>query len=167
MKRLLVCAICLLAVSVLAQQTPTRPAPSGSAMAVPHAQMFQPDELQWSPAPASLPPGAQVAVLEGSPTQSGPFTMRLKVPDGYTIPPHTHPAREHVTVISGTFNLGMGEKFDPAQMQSFGPGGYFYADPGSPHFVRTSGETIVQVNGIGPWGINYINPADDPRKTAK
>jgi quercetin dioxygenase-like cupin family protein len=165
MKRLGICLFCLLAATtLLGQQTTTMPAPSGSAMPAPHAQTYSPENLQWSPAPASMPAGAQVAVLEGDPKQSGPFTMRIKLPDGYTVPPHTHPAREHVTVLSGNFNWAMGDKLDVSKLQSFPVGSYMYMEPGTPHFVTAKGETVIQVNAIGPWAINYINPNDDPRR---
>src|SRR5438874_1715687 len=76
------------------------------------APLHRPDGLKWQDGPPSLPPGAKFAVLEGDPTKSGPFVFRVKVPDGYKIPPHTHPRPERVTVVSGTFHLGMGESFD-------------------------------------------------------
>ena len=129
-----------------------------------HAQnAFTPDQVKFGPAPPFLPAGAQLAVLEGDPmAASGDYTIRLKMPDGYKIAPHTHPARENVTVISGTLKVGMGDKFDAAQMMSFGEGSFAYLDPSMHHFAQASGETVIQIHGMSPVKINYINPADDP-----
>ncbi|HEX8846151.1 MAG TPA: cupin domain-containing protein [Pyrinomonadaceae bacterium] len=124
---------------------------------------FTLSDIKWADGPASLPPGAKVAVLEGNPAQEGPFTMRLQLPDGFQIQPHWHPAVEHVTVISGTFNLGTGEKFDKAQTRALSAGSFAYMQPGMRHFAWAKGETVIQVHGMGPWKINYVNPADDPR----
>ena len=120
----------------------------------------------WEQGPKSLPPGAQIAVLEGDPTQEGPFVMRLRLPDGYRIPPHTHPKTERLTVISGTFNIGVGDKFDTKAGQTMPAGSFGYWEAGMKHFVWATGETVVQLHGIGPWQINYLNPADDPRNKA-
>jgi quercetin dioxygenase-like cupin family protein len=117
--------------------------------------------------PPSLPQGAKIAVLEGNPTKEGPFVFRVKVPDGYRIPPHTHPKSERVTIISGSFHLGMGEKFDPKHAQTLSAGTYGTWPAGMKHFVWVEGETVVQFHGEGPWVINYVNPADDPRKAKK
>jgi quercetin dioxygenase-like cupin family protein len=127
------------------------------------ASIYRAPEIKWQPGPASLPAGAKMAALEGNPTQEGPFTVRFLLPDGYKIPPHTHPKVEHVTVISGTFNLGMGEKFDASAGQEFPAGTFGFWPTGMKHFAWTKGETIIQLHGIGPWAINYINSADDPR----
>lgn len=122
-----------------------------------------PGQVEWKDGPASLPKGAKIAVLEGDPGKEGPFVFRVKVPDGYRIPPHTHPKVERVTVVSGTFNIGMGDKFDREKTQSMPAGSYGYWKEGMQHFVWTKGETIVQFHGMGPWSIKYVNPADDPR----
>jgi len=122
-----------------------------------------PDKFVWKNGPPSLPKGAQLAVLEGDPSKDGPFVFRVKVPDGYRIPPHTHPKMERVTVIQGTFNIGMGEKFDQHKTDAMPAGSYGFWEPGMKHFVWTKGETIAQFHGTGPWTINYVNPADDPR----
>jgi hypothetical protein len=121
------------------------------------------DEMKWGPGPASLPAGTKAALLEGDPAKEGPFTLRLQLPDGYSIQPHSHPGVEHVTVISGTFHLGMGEKFDKSSGRALSAGGFAFMPPGMHHFAWTTGETIIQLHGIGPWKINYVNPADDPR----
>lgn len=120
-------------------------------------------DIKWADGPASLPAGAKVAMLEGNPAQEGPFTMRLQLPDGYSIQPHWHPAVEHVTVISGTFNLGHGEKFDKSAGRTLPAGSFAFMPPGMRHFAWAQGETVIQVHGLGPWKINYVNPANDPR----
>lgn len=146
----------LSASAALAQGTPTQ----GDS----HAVIVMPDQVTWAPAPPSLPAGAKAAVLEGNPKEAGPFTMRLSLPDGYRIPPHSHPAAERITVIQGTFQLGMGDKFDGSALNSMPVGSYTSMQPGTHHFVQAKGKTIVQLNGIGPWKLNYVNPADDPSK---
>jgi quercetin dioxygenase-like cupin family protein len=126
---------------------------------------FTPDQIKWGPAPPFVNPGAQFAVLEGDPTaSSGDFTIRLKMPAGYRIAPHWHPRRENVTVISGTFKVGMGDKFDESKMLSFAPGSFAYLDPDMHHYAMADGPAIVQVHGMSPVQFNYVNPADDPSK---
>jgi hypothetical protein len=127
------------------------------------------DELKWGPAPPALPAGASLAVLAGDPGKAGElFIIRLKAPDGYHVPPHTHPGDEHLTVIKGTFMVGMGEKWDDKAMKRFTAGGHTMAPKEMAHFAATKGETIVEVSGIGPFAIKYVNPNDDPsvKKTA-
>ena len=126
-----------------------------------------PDQIEWKSGPPSLPKGAQIAVLEGDPAKEGPFVFRVKVPDGYRIPVHTHPKMERVTVISGTFNIGMGDKFDENATKPMPAGTYGYWEPNMKHFVSIKGETVVQFHGTGPWVINYVNPEDDPRNQKK
>jgi quercetin dioxygenase-like cupin family protein len=128
-----------------------------------HAVMILPDQENWSPAPPSLPAGAKVAVLDGDPKQKGAFTMRISLPDGYRIPPHFHPAVERVTVIEGNFQLGMGDKFDETALKSMKTGAFIAMQPGTRHFAKAKGNTVVQVNAMGPWKLTYVNPADDPR----
>jgi quercetin dioxygenase-like cupin family protein len=130
-------------------------------------ELFPVTEIKWQDGPASLPKGAQIAVLEGNPSKEGPFVFRVKVPDGYRIPPHTHPKTERVTVISGTFNIGMGGKFDEKATKPMQAGTYGFWEPGMKHFVSIKGETVVQFHGIGPWSIQYVNPDDDPRNEKK
>jgi len=127
------------------------------------AALYPPAEIVWKDGPPSLPPGAKIAVLEGDPAKSGPFVFRVKVPDGYRIPPHTHPKPERVTVISGTFHIGTGDTFDPAKGREMPAGTYGTWPPGMKHFVWVTGETVLQFHGDGPWTITYVNPADDPR----
>jgi hypothetical protein len=134
-----------------------------AAQPMPAQNAFTPDQVKYGPAPAFLPPGAQLAVLEGDPmATTGDFTIRLKMPDGYKIAPHTHPNRENVTVLSGTLKVGMGDQFDASKMMSFAPGSFAYLDPSMHHYAMASGETVVQIHGMSPVKFNYINPADDP-----
>jgi anti-sigma factor ChrR (cupin superfamily) len=125
--------------------------------------MITPDQLKWADVP-SLPPGAKVAVIEGPLNEAVPFTFRLKLPANYQIPAHWHPAIEHVTVISGTFNMGAGDKLDPSRTMALYTGSVAVMQPKTTHFAWTKEETVVQVHGVGPWAITYVNPADDPRK---
>jgi len=132
-----------------------------------HAALHVPSEIQWSDGPPSLPPGARVAILEGDPAKEGMFVMRIRVPDGFHIPAHTHPKPERVTVIQGTFKLAMGNNPKLADARVMPVGTYGVWPPGMVHAVWTEGETTVQFHGMGPWIINYVNPADDPRKAVK
>jgi quercetin dioxygenase-like cupin family protein len=141
--------------------------PSSPAAAAVEHKMFAPADITWAEAPPSLPPGAKLAVLEGDPTKAGPFTIRLQLPDGYKIPAHTHPTAERVTVISGTFHLGMADKFDQAAGREMVAGSFAIMPAEMKHFAWSTGETVVQVHGTGPFVIKYVNPADDPRNTKK
>ena len=129
-------------------------------------RMIAPGDLKWIDVP-SLPAGAKIAVIEGPMNEAVPFTIRLKFPANYRIPPHSHPAVERVTVLSGTFHLGAGDRFDPAQAQAIPAGGMVVMPAGMRHYAYTSGETVVQLHGTGPWGITYVNPADDPRNQCR
>jgi hypothetical protein len=97
-----------------------------------HHRLYRPDQVQWKDGPPSLPAGAKFAVLEGDPSKSGFFAMRLRLPNGYRIPPHWHPVVERVTVVSGTFHLGMGEQPDWEAMQELPAGSYVSMQPGTP-----------------------------------
>src|SRR3712207_6250631 len=126
--------------------------------------VLTPQDIRWSAAPPAVPKGAEVAVLYGDPSKEGPFAMRLKFPTNYRIPPHTHPAHEIVTVISGTFKVGMGEAADRSKAQALPAGSLFGYPPGTPHFAYIDEETVIQITTTGPWGLSYVNPADDPRR---
>ena len=123
-----------------------------------------PDQMTWGPAPAVLPAGAKLAVLEGDPSKSAAFTMRLLMPDAYQIAPHFHPATEHVTVIGGALMVGMGERFDESQMKTLPTGAFGLIPAGTHHYAKAKGETVLQLHGIGPWRLIYVNKADDPRR---
>lgn len=149
-----------LTLTVVAGSVTAQGAPSAG---VEHAIIVQPDQVNYAPAPAALPPGAELAILEGKPAEPGPFTMRLRLPDGYRIPPHYHPAIEHVTVLEGTFKVGMGDKFDSSALKPLPTGTFGALQPGTRHFAQAQGKTVVQVHGVGPWKLVYVNAADDPR----
>ena len=126
--------------------------------------MMTPAEVKWGPAPPALPPGAQLAVLDGDPGKAGPFALRLKLPDGYKVAPHWHPTDEHITVIQGTFGLGMGNALNAASAKMMPAGSYAKMPAEMRHYAIAKGETIVQVSGQGPFVVNYVNPKDDPSK---
>jgi quercetin dioxygenase-like cupin family protein len=157
-------AVLIVAGSVLAA---TGGVSSALAQAPDDQKMFTPQEIKWSPAPAVLPAGAEMAVLYGDPSKEGLFALRVKEPKGYRIPPHTHPKPEIVTVLSGTVRLTMGETGEAAKAHVF-PAGSFYAVPADMvHEVFVDEDTVIQSNSIGPLGINYVNPKDDPRNKAQ
>ncbi len=137
-------------------------APS-TALAQGSAHAAAAPELTWGPAPAVFPAGAQMAVMQGNPGGTGLFTVRLRLPDGYRIAPHTHPTDEQVTVISGTFRVGMGKTFAAKEMMTLGAGGFVVAPANGAHFAAAQGETIVQVHAMGPFAMTYVNPADTPK----
>ena len=149
---ILALAACSKASGTTVQDTPTAPSASKSNQ----------QGITWGPAPAFLPPGAQIAVLEGDPTAAGTFTIRLKLPNGYKIPPHTHPTVENVTVLSGTFLAGMGTKFDESTLKALGRDDFASIPAGHAHYAKARGLTVVQVHAIGPFALTYVNPADTP-----
>jgi len=129
--------------------------------------MVTPGDVTWGPGPEALPAGLLMAVIEGDPKAGGLFTMRLKLPADYKVPAHWHPADEHVTVIAGTLYMGMGDELDQAAGMSLPAGSFAVMPAKSNHFAWTTEETIVQIHAMGPWGINYVNPKDDPRLAKK
>ncbi len=133
-----------------------------AANPAPHV-MVAAGDVKWGPGPAALPPGAEAAVLDGDPGKAGPFIIRVKFPDGYQVPPHSHPTDEHVTVVSGTLMAALGDKVNAADMHTLTAGGYAKMPAATNHYVRAKGETVVQVSAIGPFEVKYVNPADDPR----
>lgn len=129
-----------------------------------HQILLNPTDVEWGDGPPTLLPGAKMAVVEGDPkAPDALFTIRLKLPDGFAISPHFHPADEHITVIAGTFNMGMGDVFDKNATTALQTGSFAVMPKGHHHFAWANGETVVQVHGVGPWGITYVNSADDPR----
>lgn len=143
----------LLAVAVLV--------PVAFAQAPAH-QMYMAKDLKWQDTPSL--PGAKISVLEGPMTEAKPFIARIKMPANFKIAPHWHPAIEHVTVISGAFAMGTGEKWDDKAMHTLAPGDVMIMQPKTPHYAMAKGETVVQIHGVGPWSVNYVNAADDPAK---
>ena len=124
-------------------------------------------DVKWAPGPPSIPKGAEASVLYGDPSKEGLFVLRLKLPKGYVIPPHSHPKPEIVTVISGTFQIGMGDTADKSKAKPLAAGGFFGFPPGMTHFAYTDEETVVQLNSTGPWTLTYVNPKDDPRQKSQ
>jgi quercetin dioxygenase-like cupin family protein len=153
MKKMLIVALSLVSVAGLgmAQESKTHIAIPATA-------------VKWGPPPPSLSKGAQFAVVSGDPTKAGPFAIRLKFPAGYKVAPHWHPTDEHVTVLTGTLAFGMGEKFDKTKMQSMPAGGYVMMPAEMRHFAMARTAVTIQVHGMGPFVLNYVNPADDPSK---
>ena len=164
MRTALLSVALLLPLTSLPAQETTRAKPHASQTAT----VVLPDAVTWGPAPAALPPGATVSVLEGDPFKAEAFTMRLRMPDGYKIPPHFHLVMEHVTVISGALKVGMGDRLDEGQMKTLPAGSFAAIPPRMHHYALANGETVLQLHGIGPWRIVYVDKADDPRtKTAR
>jgi quercetin dioxygenase-like cupin family protein len=124
------------------------------------------DSVVWGPAPGIFPAGAQMAVMQGDPSAAGQiFTVRLRLPDGYSIPAHWHPTDEHVTVLSGTLLVGVGDRFNPSGfLPPLGPGGFITAAAHMNHFAMARGQTEIQVHALGPFAMTYVNPADDPSR---
>jgi len=128
-----------------------------------HHTVVAADAVKWGAGPPSLPPGAQASVLYGNPANTGPFVMRLKFPAGFVIPPHRHSRDEPVTVLSGSLKLGAGEKIDRGALKPLPPGSFVHLPANMPHAAFAEAETVVQINGVGPFDVKYINPKDDPR----
>jgi quercetin dioxygenase-like cupin family protein len=126
-------------------------------------KVFLPHDIKWGAAPPSLPAGAESAVLYGDPAKEGLFALRIKAPKGYRIAPHTHPTPEVITVISGKFSLGMGPAANRANVEILSAGSFSSMPPGVAHYVFVDEDSVVQINATGPWGIDYVNPKDDPR----
>ena len=138
--------------------------PAAKKMAAAAHVILTPGDLKWGPAPPVLPAGAQVAVLDGDPFKPGFFTLRLKFPDGYKIPAHTHPTDENIVVVSGTFRAGMGDALKEAELHDFPAGSFLKMPKNMRHFAAAKGEVVVQIYGNGPFVVNYVNPSDDPAK---
>ncbi|HET8674529.1 MAG TPA: cupin domain-containing protein [Blastocatellia bacterium] len=153
-------AMGLFCTSVVRAQEPANPA---AAVLKSHI-MLTPEQIKWGECPSALPSGAKCAVIEGDMKAADRlFAYRLKLPDNYKVPAHFHPADEHLVVISGVFNLGLGDKLDLNATHPMTAGSFMVMPKGTPHFAWTKGETIIQVYAIGPWGLTYVNPKDDPR----
>jgi quercetin dioxygenase-like cupin family protein len=125
------------------------------------------DGFRWGPAPAVFPAGAQMAVLQGDPAGTGLFTVRLRFPNGYIIPPHIHPADENVTVISGNFTVGMGTSYYPGATVTLRDGGFITAPANMPHYASAKGPTEVQVHAMGPFAMKYVAGYSASRVSSK
>ncbi|MCL4801032.1 MAG: cupin domain-containing protein [Burkholderiales bacterium] len=128
-----------------------------------HHTVVPADAVKWGAAPPSLPPGAQAAALLGHPSKEGPFVLRLKFPAGFVIPPHRHSKDEFVTVISGGVAISSGERLDRASLKTLPPASFVHLPAGMPHYLWAEKESVVQINGVGPFDVKYVDPADDPR----
>lgn len=137
------------------------------APAQPSHRIVTPGAVKWAAGPPSLPPGAKSAVLYGDPAKPQLFILRLWLPKGYRIAPHTHPRPELVTLVSGSGNIGFGKVADRSKTQRLPTGTFMATPPNTPHYVFIEEDTVVQLSTIGPWAVNYVNPADDPRKKAR
>jgi quercetin dioxygenase-like cupin family protein len=122
------------------------------------------DDVKWGPVPPNIAAPAQLAVISGDPSKEGLFVIRLKMPAGYKVPAHYHPQYENVTVLTGEFHVGMGDKLDTDKGMLLRPGGYVEAPAKMHHYAWVTSDTIVQVAGPGPFGIIYVDPTDDPSK---
>lgn len=151
----------LAAVSFVTALIVTSPPPLHASSA--HHTVVAADQVKWGPAPPSLPAGAEASALLGHPSKEGPFVLRLKFPPGFVVPPHRHSKDEFVTVLAGGFAVGSGEKLD-RNAKPLPAGSFVHLPAGMPHFASAVGETIVQINGMGPFDVIYIDPKDDPRK---
>ena len=130
-----------------------------------HSHIVVPaDKVQWAPAPPFLPAGAEVSVLEGDPHAAGEVTLRLRFPANYNIPAHWHSMTERVTVLSGTFHVGMGDRLDRKASQTLEAGGFVSLPAKMNHFAWTDKPAVVQISLQGPFDIFYVNPSDDPQK---
>lgn len=136
----------------------------GSGAAPTSHAVIAPGSMTWGDPPPSLPPGAKMAVLSGDPTKAGPFVLRAQVPAGYRVLPHWHPTDENLTVLSGTIALGMGETWDESKMQAVETGGLAVLPAEMRHSFLARTAATFQVHGMGPFALNYVNPADDPSK---
>ncbi|MGI8893983.1 MAG: cupin domain-containing protein [Bacteroidia bacterium] len=134
-----------------------------SAMMGDH-KMTNTGDIQWMDGPGSLPPGAKYAVIEGDLSKPGPFTARIQLPANYEIPAHWHPAIEHVTVLEGSFYMGAGDKLDKSKGTRLNVGGFAVMPIDFRHFAYTTEPAVIQLHGMGPWGITYVNSTEDPRK---
>ena len=167
MRKLLLCsAVLMLAFAGLSKaQDAAAPPATTPAPASTHV-MMAPADMKWGDPPPVLEKGASFTVVSGDPGQPGLYVIRLKMPAGYKIAPHWHPADEHVTVVSGTFMLGMGDKLDKATMKTIPAGGYALLPATMHHYAMAKTAVVVQVHGMGPFALTYVNPEDDPSTRA-
>jgi quercetin dioxygenase-like cupin family protein len=161
----------IVALSACAQRTvvmaptpmPEPPLPGPSPIRMDGMIIAHAGPVTWGPAPAALPAGARAVILEGNPARAELFTLRVWVPANYVIPPHTHPAWEHVTGVSGTFHIGMGSTINMSNAHELRAGSFIAIPSGMRHWFHAATETVIQLHGMGPWNIVYVNRADDPR----
>ena len=156
MRKILVFApLSLMLMFAVGRATPQEAAPPAHTLAMPA-------DLAWGPPPPFFPAGAKFVILFGDPGKPGPVAVRMQMPAGYRIAPHWHPGTEQVTVISGSVAFGMGDTFDEKTMKTLGAGGYAVMPAEMRHYVKAKTAAMIEVHGIGPFAINYVNPADAP-----
>jgi len=128
---------------------------------------INPNDIKWGATPPSMPKGAKIAVLQGDPGKPGPFVIRLMVPPGYKIAPHWHTQDESLTVISGTFYFGTGDKAETSNAHTLSAGGFHFLSGKEHHYLIAKSQAVIQVNGNGPFDMTYVNPDDAPQKAGK
>lgn len=133
--------------------------------AIPQHALVEPKAIKWLDFPLGGP-RVKAAVIAGDPDKPGPFVLRIRSPAGTKVPPHWHPGDEHLTILSGTFAVGMGDVFDAKVLKVLPQGSYALLPRDMHHFAQSKTATVVQVHGMGPFQVNFVNPADDPRKTS-
>jgi hypothetical protein len=148
-------AVVVAAGTAFAQSPAPTAAPSGDAV--------WEANFTWVDGPAALPKGVKMAKLSGDPDQPGPFVARLKLPSGFVLPPHVHTTDENVTVVAGIVHSGRGETFDRTKTRRLTAGAYGLTPAGTPHFSHSPEGAILQIHGVGPFTVRYIDPKDDPR----
>jgi hypothetical protein len=156
----------LLAAALVAGVAVAQDAKKADEAKKPDHIVVTPLSVAWSPGPPDLPKGLMMSVIQGDPGQAAPFTLRAKLPAGYKVAPHFHPADENVTVLSGTFAVGMGDKFDAAALKDLPVGAFASMPAEMHHFAMAKTACILQIHGVGPFKIVYVNPADDPSQAA-
>jgi quercetin dioxygenase-like cupin family protein len=168
MKRSLVTSLVLVVFAVVgALALGDEGASTKSKKGMAHPTVIQPADVKWGDPPPVFPAGAKLAVLKGDPSKAGMYIVRIKAPDGYKVAPHWHPMTENVTVLAGTFNVGMGDQADPAKSTAMSAGAFASMPAKMHHYASCKGETEIQVSGMGPFQLIYVNPADDPSGTQK
>lgn len=163
MKRLLACLAFL---AVTAGTVSAQDAAAPAAAAAPTHTIVLPAGIQWGAPPPVFEKGMSFAVISGDPSKEGLYVIRAKLPAGYKVNPHWHPTDEHVTVLSGTFAIGMGENFDAKTMTKLGTGGYVLLPAQMRHYAMATTAAVIQVHGMGPFGLTYVRPEDDPSQRA-
>jgi hypothetical protein len=159
MKTVQVSCAFLALLAVASADTPTK---NAAKKAKPKAEpvFVTATDIKFGPAPPQLPKGAEVGVLYGDPTKAGAFTIRIKMPDGYKIPPHWHSQDEQLTVLGGTLNMYMGDEM--TSPHALDAGSYHYLPGKMHHAAVAKGDVVLQLHGVGPFDIHYVNPADNP-----
>lgn len=163
MKRIILALLLVLAVPMIAIAQDSAPPAASSDMSTATHVAMTPADLKWGAAPPGIPPAVTLSVLQGNPMEAGLYTVRLKMPANTKIMPHFHPTDEIVTVISGKFGIGMGDTFEAKTLKSLPQGGFTVLPATMHHYAMAQTAVVVQIHGMGPFAITYVNPSDDPR----